>query len=274
MRAFRLGTVVCTVALLLGCARNLVAAPPAYTASSIVNAASGVSAVLVPNGLATVYGTDLSTITQALAASDIRGGSLPYTLTGTGVSVLVGGLRAHVLYASPLQVNFLVPSLLAPGPAMVEVVRAGSTGGPVRVLIAAASPGLFLLKPGVAVATRADGTVITEAAPAEAGQTVVLYATGLGETAPRMEYGRLARQAAWVSRRDEFQVVIDGRAVTEGVLYAGVTPGFGGLYQVNLKLPDWTGPNPEIRIYCGDAASPAGIRIPAATSQAEPASAQ
>jgi len=270
----RPGMAVCGLALLLSGAKNLVAVSPAYTASSIVNSASGVSAVLVPNGLATVYGTNLSAITQAITPSDIKDGVLPLTLNGTGVSVLVGGLRAPVLYASPSQVNFLVPTLLSPGPTMVEVVRSGASGGPVKVLVAGAMPGLFLLKPGVAIATTADGSVVTEAAPAEPGQFVVTYATGLGETAPRIENGRVAQAAARVVKPEEFHVVLDGRTLTEGVFYAGVTPGFGGLYQVNLRLPDWVGPNPEVRIYCGDASSPTGVRIPVATRQADPASPQ
>jgi hypothetical protein len=136
----RPGMAVCGLALLLSGAKNLVAVSPAYTASSIVNSASGVSAVLVPNGLATVYGTNLSAITQAITPSDIKDGVLPLTLNGTGVSVLVGGLRAPVLYASPSQVNFLVPTLLSPGPTMVEVVRSGASGGPVKVLVAGAMP--------------------------------------------------------------------------------------------------------------------------------------
>ena len=274
MRLPPLGMAACGFALLLGSAKNLVAVSPAYTASSIVNSASGVSGILVPNALATVYGTNLSSISQAITAGDISDGRLPYTLNGTGVSVLVGGVRANVLYVSPWQVNFLVPSLLTPGSAMVEVVRSGASGGPVRVLIASASPGLFLLKPGFAVATRADGSAITEAAAAEPGEVVVLYATGLGETAPNAEYGRVAPKAAWLARKDSFLIVLDGRTVDEGILYAGVTPGFGGLYQVNLKLPEWVGPNPEVRLYCGDASSPAGIRLPVATRQAPAASAQ
>ena len=91
---------------------------------------------------------------------------------------------------------------------------------------------------------------------------------------PNTEYGRIARTAAWLTKREEFQVVLDGRALSGGVAYVGVAPGFGGLYQVNLTLPDWVGPNPEVRIFCGDAASPAGIRIPVGTGQAEQASSQ
>ncbi|MCC7236603.1 MAG: hypothetical protein IT163_14920 [Bryobacterales bacterium] len=263
-----------SLALLFCGAAPLMAAAPRYTASSIVNAASGVSSILAPNGLATIHGTDLSGLTQALSASDLRGDQLPYTLHGTGVGVVVSGLRAHVVYVSPSQVNFLVPALLQPGPATVVLTRLGVSGDAVKVLIAGCSPGLFLLKPGLAVATRADGSVLTEAAPAHPGEVVVLYATGLGQTAPPLGHGERARTAAWLARRAEFAVVLDGRTLTAEVLYAGVTPGFGGLYQVNLRLPERTGPNPEILLLCGDTASPAGVRLPVGTLPGPDASTQ
>ncbi|MCC6294623.1 MAG: hypothetical protein IT164_18365 [Bryobacterales bacterium] len=260
---------------LLSCgAAPLLAAAPRYTASSIVNAASGVSSILAPNGLATIYGTDLAGHTQSLTASDLRGDQLPYTLNGTGVGVIVSGLRAHVVFVSPSQVNFLVPALLPPGTATVVLTRLGVSGDHVKVLIAGCSPGLFLLKPGLAVAARADGSVITETAPALPGEVAVLYATGLGQTAPPLGLGERARKAAWIDRREEFAVVLDGRTLTAEVLYAGVTPGFGGLYQVNLRLPEHTGPNPEIRLLCGDTASPAGVRLAVGTLTGRDASTQ
>jgi len=260
----RLAYAVGALALWLHGAAELAAVAPAYTASSIVHAASGASSVLVPNGLATIYGTNLSAVTMALTGDEVRGGALPTVLLSSGVRVTVNGLLAHILYVSPTQVNFLAPSLLQPGPATVELTRTGLTGGAVRVMVAECAPGLFLAKPGVAVATRADGRLITESAPAEAGEVVVLYATGLGETVPGTEYGRVASMAAWVKNRERFAVILDGRTVEGGVLYAGVTPGFAGLYQVNVKLPEWTGPNPEIRLMGGDAVSPVGVRLPVA----------
>jgi uncharacterized protein (TIGR03437 family) len=45
------------------------------------------------------------------------------------------------------------------------------------------------------------------------------------------------------------------------VEYAGAAPGFIGVYQINLKLPDRIGPNPEVRIALGDRISPPGLRL-------------
>jgi uncharacterized protein (TIGR03437 family) len=61
----------------------------------------------------------------------------------------------------------------------------------------------------------------------------------------------------------EFQVLLDGSPVDpNGILYAGIAPGFAGLYQINLALPASTGSNPEIRIAMGDTIGIAGLHIP------------
>jgi uncharacterized protein (TIGR03437 family) len=40
-----------------------------------------------------------------------------------------------------------------------------------------------------------------------------------------------------------------------------VTPGFAGLYQVNVRLPERLAPNPEVRISLGDLASQPGLKL-------------
>ena len=92
---------------------------------------------------------------------------------------------------------------------------------------------------------------------------VVLYATGLGETIPGFARGEIPRVAAEIRRRAEFQVLLDHAAVADAdILYAGVAPGFAGLYQINLRLPDWVGGNPEVELLLGGEISPPGIRLP------------
>ena len=72
----------------------------------------------------------------------------------------------------------------------------------------------------------ADGEVLVHN-PAARGQVVVLYGTGFG-----------AVQAAQDSLRRTVQAVaVRGAGVGLPVVYAGLTPGAIGLYQLNVQLP-------------------------------------
>ena len=78
-----------------------------------------------------------------------------------------------------------------------------------------------------------------------------------------MGYGELPRLAAPLLALSDFHLLLDGNAVDpNAIAYAGIAPGFAGLYQINLILPGSTGANPEIRIGIGDAISKAGLHIP------------
>ncbi len=45
------------------------------------------------------------------------------------------------------------------------------------------------------------------------------------------------------------------------IKYAGVTPGSAGLYQINMVLPDGTGPDPEITVSAGALAPQTGLKL-------------
>ena len=236
---------------------------PSYSAASIVNAATNLPGPLAPNTIATIYGTGLSFVTRAVAAEDIRGGVLPILLIGTGVGVYIRGVPAHIYYVSPTQVNLLIPSGLAPGPAELRLTVDGSVGPAVNIQLSAAAPALFSLSERWIVACRPDGSVISQEQPARPGDMVILYATGLGPTIPNPHSGEIPAKAAVLERLSEFQVLLDGVPVgPDRIAYAGVAPGFAGLYQINLRLPDALPPNPEVRLKLGDETSPAGGAIP------------
>jgi uncharacterized protein (TIGR03437 family) len=232
-----------------------------YSAASIVNSASHVSGALAPYTLATVYGENLSRSIRALQDLDLQNGHLPTVLAG--VRVLIGGLQAGLFYVSPQQVNFLVPGNLVPGDVEIVVTRDGRAGPRVRVRLYESAPGFFPLSLGVVLATHIDGRVVTAEDPAHPGQIVVLYATGLGRTEPAAGYRELPRGLAWVTRFEDLDLSLAGRRLgLDRVLYAGLAPGFAGLYQLNLLLPDDTPPDPEIRLGVGGLRSPEGATLP------------
>ena len=237
---------------------------PFYTTSSIVNAASFKAGALAPNTIGTLYGRDLAFTTRAVSKDDLYNGTLPTTLLGTGVRLLVGGNLAFLYYVSPTQINFLIPPNLPPGPRQIQLVLDGRAAESVRIELASVSPALFAADPETALATHLDGSLLTAEKPATPGEIVILYATGLGDTRPRFAAGQMPNIVAWIERRAEFQITLDGEPVDRAaILYAGVAPGFAGLYQINLKVPDTLRRNPQIRIGFNEVMSPEGVRLPA-----------
>jgi uncharacterized protein (TIGR03437 family) len=236
---------------------------PSYSAASIVNAASQVAGQFAPNTLATLYGTGLAWTTRAMAQEDIRGDRLPTVLAGTGLRILVNNMPAYIYYVSPAQVNFLFPSNLLPGQAGLQLVLEGRAGPLVEITLGETAPGLFCVDGETVIATRVDGSLITREQRAQPGEIIVLYATGLGQTTPSLISGVVPLEIAFIQRRSELRITINGEAVpSENILYSGISPGWAGLYQINLRLPDAVDKDPEIRIELGGRITPEGLRIP------------
>jgi uncharacterized protein (TIGR03437 family) len=237
---------------------------PTYSATSIVNSASNQAGPVAPNTIVSLYGTDLAFVTRAITADDLRGGQiLPTALIDTGVRVSVGNLSANIYFVSPTQINFLIPASLIAGPVGVRVVLNGQGGPAVKIDLSTAAPALFQGDSQFVVGTRPDGSVITKDKPIRPGEIVVLYATGLGIADPNLPDGQLPTMAVVIQRISEFRVQIGGVTVpASSVYYAGLTPGFAGLYQVNLKIPDTLDQNPEIRIGFDGQMSPSNVLLP------------
>jgi uncharacterized protein (TIGR03437 family) len=215
--------------------------PPEYSEASIVNAASGTVGRLAPNTIVTIHGRNLSRNTWAMRPEDLLGPVLPVTTPDQAVHVQVNNVRVPLYFVSPNQINFWMPASLAEGPATVRVYRELLVGPAARLTLLAESPELFRSIEGMVAGTLADGSALSEARPARAGDTVVLYGTGFG----RVEYSdagaansAVPRAPAQLVRREEFRVRIDGEELgREAIYYVGVTPGYLGLFQVNVRLP-------------------------------------
>ncbi|HVP49011.1 MAG TPA: hypothetical protein VMT32_20595 [Bryobacteraceae bacterium] len=237
----------------------LTSSGPSYSAAGIVNSASNAPDALAPNAIATVYGTGLSYSTgSAFVSTD---GNLPLDINQ--VHVYVGGIGVPLYYVSPTQINFVIPADLRPGDVDFFTTHDGLAGPHVKITVHDAGPALYPWGQRLIASTHADGSIITEDHPAHAGETVVVYGTGLGKTDPPLETGSISMVAAQIQLLSELQVLVAGAALDpHSVRYAGVTPETPGLYQVNLVLPKQVGKDPEIRIAIGSQISPAGMKLP------------
>jgi uncharacterized protein (TIGR03437 family) len=234
-------------------------ATPSYSAAGILSSASNLPA-FAPNALVTIYGTDLADSTHIVTSSDISSDRLP-TLLGT-TRVYVNSVEAPLLYVSDRQVNFLLPAGLVTK-ALVRVVRNGQSGPEISLDLTAAAPALFASPDGFAIVTHADGALVGSDKTAAPGELVVVYTAGLGKYLNPTTGDEIPRSPSEIVNRASLRVTLNGVAVDSArILYAGVTPGCAGVYQINLYLPENLTADPELRLFVGDAASQAGLKLP------------
>jgi uncharacterized protein (TIGR03437 family) len=94
---------------------------------------------VAPNSIATAQGTNLASTT--LQSQKLADGTLPTNVAGTRVTV--NGRAAQVVFVSPTQVNFLVPSQTEIGTAEVIVTNAENFPSRGFVPTLRAAPGIF-----------------------------------------------------------------------------------------------------------------------------------
>jgi uncharacterized protein (TIGR03437 family) len=236
---------------------------PYYTAQSIANSAAGVAGFYAPNTFVTIYGENLAYTTASLTAADISGGMLPTVLGSTGVHVLINNIPANIYYVSPTQVNLLIPTSLIAGPAMLQLVVDSLAGPAIPIMLQTAAPGFFQLDATTILGIHVDGSTITAASPAKAGEIVVLFASGLGPTNPAAIPDQIPQSAASITPMSNFSLLINGVAVSpQQIQYAGVVPTFAGLFQINVQLPGDAPANPQIQIGYAGTFSPVGRVLP------------
>ena len=252
--------------LILGCAFSALppsawGGNPSYTVDSIVNTATQTPNYLAPNGLATIYGTELAFETSSVPAYSLTAGSLPTSMHG--VSVVMGGLIAGLIYVSPTQINFVVPYELAQGTFTIFVGRNSLAGPLLKVQVYTAAPAFFTWRGNLGIAVHLDGSLISPEKPAKGGEIVVLFVTGLGRVSPDTGSSRIASLPVSLYPTAQLQVVLGGIPVpAPNVLYAGLAPNYAGLYQVNVRLPAVLPASSDIRVVAYGQNSPGPVILP------------
>jgi uncharacterized protein (TIGR03437 family) len=189
--------------------------------------APGMLATIKPSQNST-FGSVTATFSQA---------PLPTTLGD--VQVFVNGVAAPLLYVSPTQINFQVPSSTPTGSfSEVDVVQASTK----QVLAGNIyrfdpySPGLFTADAsgtGQLAVLNQDNTPNTASAPARANSVIQMFGTGEGIVPGGPPDGAVAPSA--IPTPITPRVFINGKETT--VSYSGLAPGYVGLWQINATVP-------------------------------------
>jgi uncharacterized protein (TIGR03437 family) len=164
---------------------------------------------------------------------------IPLPRTLGNIRATLGGYDVPLFYADGGQVNAQVPFEVAPGVATLVVTGKDSAGAPGSVTIVSAQPGVFTVSQsgtGQGVVLDALNNLVDSSHAVKAGEVVVIYATGLGATSPAVATGQAAPAVPPLALvTTPVKVTIGGVDAT--VEFAGLAPGFVGLYQVNARVP-------------------------------------
>lgn len=219
----------------------VIAPAPSATAAGFVSAANPTAgSTLSPGSMASLFGTNL-----ASAKSPATGTPLPFTLGGT--SLTISNAAAPFYFVSSLQLNFQVPWLAISKPAQVPLrITQGSGYTTITVTLVPFAPALFTTNgqgSGQAAAIISGTTSIAAPAgafpgsrPAKKGEFVLLYCTGLGNVKNPPAAGAVSPGNPPSNTSAAATLAAGG--VPAAVSFAGLAPGYVGLYQVNFQIPN------------------------------------
>jgi len=162
----------------------------------------------------------------------------PYPATLNNVSVLINGKNAPIYFVSAGQINALVP-FATTGPTATIVVQNGTaSSNSVTVPVGTTAPGVYSMDQsgsGSGAILKADFSLVNDANPVGAGDTVLIFLTGMGTTNPTVADGTAGNVSTLYKSTSDVAVYVGGVAGT--VAFNGLAPGFPGLYQINVVLP-------------------------------------
>jgi len=215
--------------------KNGTFAPPQTTGEAILSAVLDLDRKITGGALTTVFG-----VFKGLLSSEVKEGEPFARAQASNLEVLVNGISAPVFFSNDGQINFQMPVEVEPGIVSLLVRIDGQPSDLVTTEIVESSPGLFMLPASVAGAGRGvvqnqDFSLNLPDNPAAPGQVIILYATGTGPYSPQPGTGELA--GADPLSLVELPVTATVGGVAADVLFAGATPGFAGLTQFNLLVP-------------------------------------
>ena len=229
---------------------------PAITA--VTSAASYDNTGVAPGEFVAIFGQSLAPQTPQFAAADSTG-KLPNTLGG--VEVFFNGYPAPMDYTSPGQINAIVPFEAALFSTVnVQVINQGNASAAFSLPVVSSLPGMFTAKgsgSGQAAVLNQNNSVNSASNPERVGNVLQMFATGDGARTPPEIDGRLP---STVLTKPALACAVTIGGLNATVTYCGAAPGFAGLFQTNVKIPDGVAPGSSV---------PVQISVGTASSQSE-----
>jgi uncharacterized protein (TIGR03437 family) len=201
--------------------------------TGIVNAGSYApfTASLAPGELLTLYGSNLAAGTQVAPG-------IPFPTTLGQVQVLINSIPAPIYYVTASQLSVIVPYSVTGSIANVQVFNNNVPSNAVTAFIGKTAPGVLTQSQnglGYGDAVHQDGTLVNAKNPAQIGETLSVFVTGLGAVSPTIPDGAAGPSNPLATAASAVAAYIGGVKAT--VTYAGLAPQLAGLYQINLTVP-------------------------------------
>jgi uncharacterized protein (TIGR03437 family) len=209
-----------------------------------------------PESIVSAFGSNMSSATAVASA-------LPLPLSLGDVTVIVDGRQTGLFFVSPNQINYQVPPGTAMGSANVVVMSKGQAILQGAIQISSVALNLFTADSsgtgppaGILLRVKTNGQQVYESlaridpnqnklVPApiirRPGEQLFLILFGSGLNQEQNTDGNSANGVA-----ENIQVTIGG--VPAPVIYAGTAPGFVGLDQINVQIPDNAPANPTAQV--------------------------
>ena len=229
-----------TAQLYGGIAPNQTPPPTLAPGGTLNNLNPVVGAPLSPGTIAQVYGT-------GLAPASASTGPAPLPIKFGTTFALVGATQAPLYSLSSGQINIQIPYEVAANqqtPIILSVNNALTL--PLMLNMVAAAPGVlsddkgpngpsFQDGAGIVAQHSSNGTLVSSTSPAAPGEYLVMYLVGMGPTNPAVASGAETPTAPLSYVTAQPTVTVGSQ--TSNILFAGLTPGFVGLYQIDFQVP-------------------------------------
>ena len=221
--------------------------PALSVTAPVVNGASfAVNTPISPGSFVSIFGSNL-------ASASVLQTTLPYPVTLGGTQVLLGGIPMPVEYVGNSQINAIVPWNVPVNAVMQLIVEQGGMSSmPEPVIVSPAVPAVFTSNAsgsgqGAIIILKSNGTyLLPGAGTASAGDVLEIYATGLGAVNAALTSGSAAPSSPPAQTQAPVTVTIGGQTAQVG--FAGLAPGYAGLYQVNVTVPAGIAPGTSVPI--------------------------